>query len=327
MNHKERIGSFDANKAFAMFLVIWGHCIMHLTSVSRVDDTTFVFINSFHMPLFMIMAGYFSTSSLRMDFKTLSLKKFKELFIPCMCWGIILFITMIFIEGDWSIGKFFDYLLMKYWFLRSLFCCYLLAFIVTRTTRRLAVVVVCCSLFITLYKLNLMFPAFMCGFLMKKTGFLDNKKHTGWISILLLTLVFSILIWFYDAHILNTPNRMLSIIQSNSINVWMDYFYKILYRVFVGISGALIVIILFYKYLRNVNGVICQIGQKTLGIYLIQGLFLERLLPHIYRYEGGAFLFDVVIAPLLSIIILVGCYYLVLLIEKNKSLSVVLLGK
>lgn len=62
----KRIGSFDAVKAFAIFLVILAHCIQHLGPLDRVEDITYVFIYSFDMPLFMFLAGYFSTSSLKM---------------------------------------------------------------------------------------------------------------------------------------------------------------------------------------------------------------------------------------------------------------------
>jgi len=93
----KRIGSFDAVKALAMYLVIWGHCIQHLGPLDRFDDITYVFIYSFHMPLFMFVAGYFSTSSLKMEFLPLLIKKLKEIIIPCLSWGLIVVVVSLII--------------------------------------------------------------------------------------------------------------------------------------------------------------------------------------------------------------------------------------
>ena len=60
--------AFDYLKAFAIWLVVYGHCHQHLLSLDRHDNIVYVFIYSFHMPLFMCISGYFSSSSLKMDF-------------------------------------------------------------------------------------------------------------------------------------------------------------------------------------------------------------------------------------------------------------------
>jgi fucose 4-O-acetylase-like acetyltransferase len=72
-----RILYIDILKLFAIFLVIWGHAIMHFQPDY---DQSYIFqtIYSFHMPLFMMMSGYFATSSMNLPAKEFFLKKFRQ---------------------------------------------------------------------------------------------------------------------------------------------------------------------------------------------------------------------------------------------------------
>ena len=53
---------WDLIKAFAIFLVILGHCIQKMDPLSQ-QNLMLRFIVSFHMPLFMFISGYFAASS------------------------------------------------------------------------------------------------------------------------------------------------------------------------------------------------------------------------------------------------------------------------
>ena len=66
---KNRIIAFDLIKLFAIFLVIEGHCTQHLLSSFEYDEPVYVYIYSFHMPLFMFLSGYFSFKK-NIDIKT-----------------------------------------------------------------------------------------------------------------------------------------------------------------------------------------------------------------------------------------------------------------
>ena len=60
MNKSERLVSFDLLKLFAIYLVVLGHCVQHLLPSHSYDEPMYVYIYSFHMPLFMMISGYFS---------------------------------------------------------------------------------------------------------------------------------------------------------------------------------------------------------------------------------------------------------------------------
>lgn len=90
----EKIGRmpfFDFLKMFAMFMVLWGHCIQHLQTGEVWNEPMHKFIYTFHLPLFMMIAGFFSLSSLRLNFKQLLIKKGCQLLLPCITWGFILY--------------------------------------------------------------------------------------------------------------------------------------------------------------------------------------------------------------------------------------------
>lgn len=55
-----RIVAFDIIKLIAIYLVIVGHCTQHLLSSFEYEEPVYLFIYSFHMPLFMFLSGFFS---------------------------------------------------------------------------------------------------------------------------------------------------------------------------------------------------------------------------------------------------------------------------
>lgn len=286
MEKKRRIGSFDAVKALAIYLVIWGHCILHLAPWDTKEDWVFVFINSFHMSLFMIVAGYFSVSALSLDFKTLLRKKTIELLVPSIAWGCVAAVVCMTVLGQHLgvMGFVSNYLYGHLWFLKSLFLCYMFAFFLTRKGKVFLTIGMTLLLALTLYKVNIMLPAFMIGWAIRKYNLIDRILKP--LPITLLVLAFADLTILYDPYLLNGPNHVLSIIRSCSIETWGLYFYKTLYRIAVGSSGALLIIMAFYKYGKNVKGLVCKVGQRTLGIYVIQSV-LEQIAKHYYTYNGG----------------------------------------
>lgn len=321
---KVRIGSFDAAKAVAIFLVIWGHCIQHLASWDKLDDNIYVFIYSFHMPLFMFVAGYFSWSSLQNSFLKMTYKKFNELILPCLIWGVIIVVVSFFLSTGSVVSLTIEYL-MCFWFLKSLFFCYILAYMIKSNKWIGAGIVICC-LFFTLFKLNIMLPAFLLGIIFRKYTILDiivTRK-----SILVVSLImFVVLLGFYNAHWLNSANHMQTLIKSCSPSPWLLYIGKTLYRVIIGCCGTILVVSFFYIYGKNLSGIICRIGQRTLGIYVIQAILLEKIAKSIYSYEGGVIIFDYCISPLIALFVLIVCYWIILLIEKIERVRKLLLGR
>lgn len=88
---KNRVVYLDLVKFVAILLVCIGHCYVMVPTIHSIVRPV---IYSFHMPLFMLVCGYFSLHSLELSFVTLLSKKFKQLLIPilsCTLLSILLF--------------------------------------------------------------------------------------------------------------------------------------------------------------------------------------------------------------------------------------------
>lgn len=55
----KRITYIDIAKIFAMFLVVYTHTAQNIAQDNYMNEIGFTSIQSLHMPLFMIMSGYF----------------------------------------------------------------------------------------------------------------------------------------------------------------------------------------------------------------------------------------------------------------------------
>jgi fucose 4-O-acetylase-like acetyltransferase len=62
---KTRDLSFDFIKGFLIFLVCWGHIIQFTIGEGHLQNETFMLIYSFHMPLFIMISGYFACKSIK----------------------------------------------------------------------------------------------------------------------------------------------------------------------------------------------------------------------------------------------------------------------
>lgn len=87
----DRMPFFDYLKMLAMFIVLWGHAIQHLQTGEVWDEPMHKIIYSFHLPLFMIIAGFFSLLSMNMGLADFLKKKGSQLLLPCLTWSLILY--------------------------------------------------------------------------------------------------------------------------------------------------------------------------------------------------------------------------------------------
>lgn len=136
-----RILYLDVLKLFAIYLVLWGHAIMHFQPDYE-QSYIFQTIYSFHMPLFMMLSGYFASSSMSLGIREFFPKKFRQLLLPCISWGVLcwLVITSGLIEGWFHLelnGLFAGWLgiVDNFWFLKSCFICYTLSWLCYRCGR------------------------------------------------------------------------------------------------------------------------------------------------------------------------------------------------
>lgn len=134
----QRDYSFDYMKGILIFLVVLGHCPAFLlsspdSSFDKWSDFMFVFIYSFHMPLFMLTTGYFFSKKKGSALKELVSKQVQRLLFPQFSWCLVCLIIILmqfdrfgsFIVGDTKTEtiKLIYHFLTSYWYLWcTLFC-------------------------------------------------------------------------------------------------------------------------------------------------------------------------------------------------------------
>ncbi|MDE6220607.1 MAG: acyltransferase family protein, partial [Lachnospiraceae bacterium] len=95
----------DVLKGFGIVMVVLGHCIQsgsglaYLENACYFEDRWYQFIYSFHMPLFMIISGYYAWNSVQRaatpkDRKTMLRKKCIYLITPNVGWKVIEFVYL-----------------------------------------------------------------------------------------------------------------------------------------------------------------------------------------------------------------------------------------
>lgn len=318
---------FDSLKFFAMILVIWGHCVERCVSRPCTEEPMWHFIYTFHMPLFMVISGYFSLSAIRMgNFKQLFLKKSKALLLPVLSWTVIL----IMIQPLFGLSNF--NFLNTLWFLRCLFLCYMLYFAGNKLNFRgwqLFTVIVSQIIPVSVYNIPIMYPCFVLGaFLREHTEYFTSICKYWWAFM----LIFVILVHFTDFHLWYGIS-LKAIIANHDWNTLGLYLYGRLYRILTGMVGTFVFIGLFKNlYDVGVKGWLVQkirvMGQYTLEMYILQTLFTGLvLLAWVHLDSMNLWLFNFVVTPIMAILIVITSMAIAKLVSYSRWLNLLLFGK
>lgn len=273
MNDNNRVLYFDAIKLFAIVLVLYGHCVQSLISNGE-TTSVYIFIYSFHMPLFMIISGFFSHSAMNLKWVDVIKKKSKQLILPSIIFGGIIFMLRYFLGESISLS----YAIRNdLWFLKSLFCCIALTYIAMRIKQPYRFVLLMFFVVVTqvsLFRLKDMFPCFLIGYYLKTYYWRVIKYKYN--IILISALLYLILGFNY----LNAS--FLEVTRDDLLN----YVRKETIIFFLGISASIFIILIFHGMEKMLNKKICRIGMLTLEIYVCQSIFLETILSHFFCCDG-----------------------------------------
>lgn len=277
---KKRIDALDLLKSLAIFLVIWGHVIQHCLSSNPVDEPVYRFIYSFHMPLFMVLCGFFSWNSMKMDFWGMLKKKTLTILLPSIVWGGVIFLAVsaaYFAQGktdSLSFSFFADLLWTSYWFLKAVFICYVIAWIGVNSKLWSPIWIVLSVLIIQLYphfNLPLMYPCFLIGMFLKKV--IDKESFTKLSYLFLLVYIGCICFWTKE-YAGDYEQRL------EACSPFTVEFIKLLafraYKFVMGVSATFFLISIIRKHLWDFNSekskvgsLMTQCGYYSMGVYLV----------------------------------------------------------
>ena len=91
MIKNKRIEYIDFIKGICIFIVVWGHTIQNMGDGDEFWlNPVHQFICSFHMPIFMLVSGFFFSNSIGKPLTSNIIRRFKQLIIPCFGWSLVL---------------------------------------------------------------------------------------------------------------------------------------------------------------------------------------------------------------------------------------------
>ena len=216
------------------------------------------------------------------------------------------------------------------WFLKTLFVYYVLFYFLKQihVNDWVLLAAACTLLFLiprgSSLQVNLLFPYFCGGYLLRKHDILSKVSFSWKYSLLFLIL-------FIGTYILQ---RIFEIPDYIAIDVdsIKNQWHLILFRYVVAFSGCMATITtisMLFKLFGTWSFMtkIAKYGQWTLGIYVLQTILVINIFPDTFAwYVESEWFLNLVIAPLLSIFFLVVCLLLIRLLSKNKISDFLLFG-
>lgn len=292
--HQTRIAYYDILKGITMILVVLGHCMQSFSSTPK---ELVVPIYMFHMPLFMMISGYFIFPSInKYSIKQNIIRKTKHLYIPSLCWGFITFsiialnkmlhhstIDIIFALKTISNGM---------WFLTVLYILSIICIILKTLKGKyfigiwslIFVITFICPSYDVINEMRFLIPYFLTGIYLKKYN---------WSKLPIILLISSIFIYIVCLQFYTFDYTIYSAAHKD----WLckEELFKTIVRYLAGFSGSFIVIFLcnLFKGKSFITNYLIRIGYMTLPIYVIHQnlLFINRLVD--YRSNNLLFLFIV----------------------------------
>ena len=335
-NQKGRIPYLDFLKFFAISSVLLGHSVEQITGNDFWDNPIWAFIYTYHMPLFMMLCGYFFNSSLKLSLTEMIGKKFVQLMIPAIsAWVLMyLFVTLTkynpypeIVDLSWM--GFMNAL----WFLKSVFFCYLIGWVFIKVFKNewlsaiLSSVIALFTPLCNIDSINFMLPMFWMGHLLHQhQAWIDKHRKTLSVSSLVAFIgmlpfwsgrltVYMVPIQFFDWNTFAFDGTNLGIT---------------LYRMAIGMAGSMFFFLLapwVYDRIANwrITPTLNLLGKCTLGLYWTQTFLLECTWHSIGLYVNTPATF--IVGPIIAIVEMVVCYQAILLIRKSKYTRLLFLGE
>lgn len=339
----------DIIRGVAVILMVFGHCIQYGNGVEYSQpnhffyDKVFQVIYSFHMPLFMILSGYLFAFTLRKchSFGDFAKNRFQRILLPIIGWQTVDFAERgikLIGTGQMSLAFLVEYVRSWFegsWFLWAVFYCSIAIFIVQFYLKGNCLIYasgLILTFFVPDYIYNMelykfMYPFFIGGYLFaicqekwKTKYFRVTLKHIFAFSAICYLVLLAF--WNYDAYIYTSGYTLLGC---------EDLRYQFIidiYRMLIGFAGSIVMITGMYLIyhsklnLHRLYTLIGKIGKASLGIYLISGILVGRLLIRHLEYYSFNYFNNVVQA----VIIIAISYLCTALIGKIKGLNFILLG-
>ncbi|MDR6226235.1 acyltransferase family protein [Desmospora profundinema] len=309
---RQRDYYFDNVKFLLVLLVVIGHAYASLIDDSTILKVSYLAIYSFHMPLFILIAGYFSKNIHKED---QSKKIIASILIPYVIFEILYSVYDHLLYGtdriDISILE--PYWIM--WFLFSMFLWRLiLPYFITlkyplATAFALSIMIGYvdeADRYLSLSRTVAFFPFFLLGYLLQRHHFdwlfKSVKRWVAWIG---LAALFPLMYGLEFLSPLDANWRQWMFFALPYEDVGHTEWYAGLYR--LGLMAlALMVSILFLVIVPRGKTVFSEWGARSIYVYLFHGFFIRAYTAFNWNelFSGPIFYLTVTLASVLLTILL-----------------------
>lgn len=334
----------DTIKGIIILLVILGHSIQYgngqyyLHNGLFFYNPVFKFIYSFHMPIFMLISGYYMGISInRHTTFELIYNKICHLLVPVAAFGLLTegSITKLLytINGGMNIYDFgVEYIYLIYmnyhlWFLWSVFFNSIIVIFVSKwfDNPLIYLFIGFFMLFIPNHKLlgvySFMYPYFIIGYYAYRTNFLNKITITKEKSFT-LGILFLICIVFYnkDSYVYTSGQCILNGIY---------YLLLDIYRFVTGLIGSAFVLCFIYLFYQHFNFsyVFQKLGKNSMELYCFQDLIISWFLIYILPLIPNSNDFNIFTTFLSFLLIVSFSIISTAITKKHKYLNFLLFAK
>lgn len=318
----ERNAFFDNARLLLITLVVFGHIIQPITFDSKSLASLYTWIYTFHMPAFIMIAGYFAKGS--SDSKYL-LTLVKKLLIPYVIFQIVYTGYYFLIDKkDWLIDSIF-YPHWSLWFLFSLFCWHMLL-ILYKHVRPVVGIVIAIIIGVTigyfdsighmfsLSRTFVFFPYFLIGYWISEQQMMALKRVPIKIASLVVMTVFAVAIYYLPD--VNT-DWLLASKSYGALGVeWGGSLFR-----FTVYMTSLLMAFSVLAWIPKRRFSFTKLGERTLYVYLLHGFIVQYLRQEDIIQVTNIFDFIGVIAITIIIVFLLSSKFFMTVTEPMIELS------
>ncbi len=347
MSNKVRLLHFDFLKGVAIWLVVLGHVWGHASGPMYTRTILLPLLDSIHMPLFMMLSGYFLNRPLDLSkrgvahfWKSKAIRLLLPLLFAPLCYD--------WIRNGVSLELPHKAIFQEYWFTSTLFAFMVLLYIFRVwaqikefSSLSIGVGVTLWAIFVSymaslllnidlpefmqlfLYKTAWCFPYFILGFLVGRFDVLERSIRDERLGALAF-FVYVGLLWYYSVNIFSLePSHLLIIARLLTISGLIS-FYSLASSAFSKTVRA--------EDCSYLSRILICLGRESLPIYLTHYFFIPAL-PWLkafldsFAYRPQVFAWEFALGALGTIMVLVPTLLLVRIIKSNKYLALLLYGE
>lgn len=323
----QRNSFYDEVRGFAIFLVVLGHVIQTLVPEWN-EHPLFLGIYMFHMPLFAFLSGvFFARSSESHAPRELISRRFMQLMVPCLIWGLMhvgaAIVGKLLHHKPMDIAYFVHLCFNSLWYLSTIFELIVIGIAIRFVVGRLRHNwrgIGWFLVFLALYafpndlsytnQLQFLCPFFAVGDLIR-----ERRTVNIWI-VMAAVVVFAVAFHFFSFEE--------SLYGMGRVTTALVHFRGTVLRLAGGVSGIVLSFAFIELLTRRGNcriGWLAKIGTLTLPIYVLHGWVLKfHLVVPLKTNNFAVILFEAAIVILLTL----GVYFA---LSKSKILAFFLLGE